>query len=58
MPGTALYDLDHTLIDCDSDHEWGAFLADSGAVDTAGYRARNQAFYDDYRASGASANSR
>ena len=50
MPGTVLYDLDHTLIGCDSDHEWGAFLADSGAVDAAGYRARNQAFYDDYRA--------
>lgn len=49
MSGTVLYDLDHTLIDCDSDHEWGAFLADAGAVDAADYRARNQAFYDDYR---------
>ena len=50
MAGTALYDLDHTLIGCDSDHEWGAFLADAGAVDAADYRRRNQAFYDDYRA--------
>ena len=49
MPATALYDLDHTLLSCDSDYEWGRFLADSGAVDAEAYRARNAAFYDEYR---------
>ena len=48
MKTTALYDLDHTLIGCDSDYEWGQFLADSGEIDGAAYRARNQAFHDDY----------
>ncbi len=49
MDATALYDLDHTLIGCDSDYEWGQFLADSGDIDGDAYRTRNQAFYDDYR---------
>ena len=49
MDGTVFYDLDHTLIGCDSDYEWGQCLADSGAIDGDNYRARNQAFYDDYR---------
>ena len=48
MNATALYDLDHTLIDCDSDYEWGRFLADSGDIDGDAYRARNQVFYDQY----------
>ena len=49
MNATVLYDLDHTLISCDSDYEWGQFLADSGDIDGDAYRARNQAFYNDYR---------
>ena len=49
MNATVLYDLDHTLIGCDSDYEWGQFLADSGDIDGDAYRARNQTFYDDYR---------
>ncbi len=49
MPATALYDLDHTLLSCDSDYEWGRFLADSGAVDAETYRSRNAAFYAEYR---------
>ena len=49
MPATALYDLDHTLLSCDSDYEWGRFLAESGAVDAEDYRSRNAAFYADYR---------
>ncbi len=48
MNATAFYDLDHTLIGCDSDYEWGQFLADSGEIDGDAYRSRNQAFYDDY----------
>ena len=49
MNTTVFYDLDGTLLDCDSDYEWGRFLADSGEVDREHYRLRNQAFYDDYR---------
>ena len=48
MNATALYDLDHTLINCDSDYEWGQFLADSGEINGDAYRTRNQAFYNDY----------
>ena len=49
MNATVFYDLDHTLIGCDSDYEWGQFLADSGEIDGNAYRTRNQAFYHDYR---------
>lgn len=49
MNATVLYDLDHTLIGCDSDYEWGQFLADSGDIDGDAYRIRNQTFYDDYQ---------
>ena len=49
MNTTVFYDLDHTLISCDSDYEWGQFLADSGEIDRDAYRVRNQAFYHDYR---------
>ena len=48
MNATVFYDLDHTLIGCDSDYEWGQFLADSGDIDGDAYRARNQTFYDNY----------
>ena len=49
MNAIVFYDLDHTLIGCDSDYEWGQFLADSGDIDGDAYRARNQTFYDNYR---------
>ena len=49
MNATVFYDLDHTLIDCDSDYEWGQFLADSGEINGDAYRTRNQVFYNDYR---------
>lgn len=44
----ALFDLDNTLLAGDSDHSWGEFLCESGRVDAAEYRARNDAFYADY----------
>jgi len=46
----ALFDLDETLIDGDSDYEWGLHLVGLGVVDRAAYEARNQEFYDRYRA--------
>jgi HAD superfamily hydrolase (TIGR01490 family) len=46
----ALFDLDETLIAGDSDYEWGLHLVSLGVVDRATYEAKNQAFYDQYRA--------
>ena len=41
----ALFDLDHTLLDGDSDRFWTEMLAERGLVDLA----RFHAFHDDYR---------
>ncbi len=48
----ALFDLDNTLLDGDSDYAWGQFLATVGAVDGAHYEQANLAFYEDYKAGG------
>jgi HAD superfamily hydrolase (TIGR01490 family) len=45
----ALFDLDHTLLPCDSDYEWGQFLARLGVVDGADYARKNERFYQDYK---------
>ena len=45
-----LFDLDNTLLAGDSDYEWGQFLIAKGVVDRAHYEAKNQAFYEDYKA--------
>jgi HAD superfamily hydrolase (TIGR01490 family) len=44
----ALFDLDHTLLPIDSDHEWGEFLVRTGAVDAAAFKRRNDDFYAQY----------
>lgn len=46
----ALFDLDHTLLSGDSDYEWGQFLASLGVLEEAAHQAKNQAFYEDYKA--------
>ncbi len=46
----ALFDLDDTLLDGDSDYEWGLFLIEIGVIDEATYRARNDEFMAQYRA--------
>ncbi len=46
----ALFDLDHTLIPTDSDHEWGRFLVGLGVVDADEYQRKNDQFYADYKA--------
>lgn len=43
-----LFDLDHTLLDGDSDFSWGKFLCEVGAVDAA-YKKRNADFFDAYQ---------
>ena len=45
-----LFDLDNTLLDCDSDYEWGQFLVDRGVLSKEAYEAENAAFYEQYRA--------
>ncbi len=45
----AIFDLDHTLIDGDSDYLWGEYLVASGRVDEREYRERNRRFYEDYQ---------
>ena len=46
----AVFDLDNTLLDGDSDHAWGQFLIDNQVVDGERHRQRNDAFYRDYEA--------
>ena len=45
----ALFDLDNTLLACDSDYEWGQFLVDRGVLDRDEYEAQNAAFYEQYK---------
>jgi HAD superfamily hydrolase (TIGR01490 family) len=44
----ALFDLDNTLLDGDSDYLWGCFLVEHGIVDGERYQTENQRFYDQY----------
>ena len=41
----ALFDLDNTLLDGDSDFLWGEFLVEQGAVERAAFGAANQRFF-------------
>ena len=45
----AIFDLDHTLINGDSDHLWGEYMVENGIVDEQAYRQRNDLFYQDYQ---------
>jgi len=46
----ALFDLDNTLLAGDSDFEWAQFLIGKGVLGREVYEARNQEFYDQYKA--------
>jgi len=46
----ALFDLDNTLLAGDSDFEWAQFLIEQKVLDREVYEARNQQFYDQYKA--------
>lgn len=46
----AIFDLDNTLLSTDSDHAWGEFLLEQGAVDPIEYRQANERFMADYNA--------
>lgn len=45
-----LFDLDNTLLAGDSDFEWAQFLIEHGVLDRELHAARNQAFYEQYKA--------
>jgi len=46
----ALFDLDNTLLACDSDYEWGQYLVDQGVLQREAYEAQNAAYYEQYKA--------
>ena len=46
----ALFDLDNTLLSGDSDFEWAQFLIDKNVLDREVYEARNQEFFEAYKA--------
>ena len=45
----AIFDLDHTLINEDSDYLWGKYLVDHEIVEPDYYKKKNDQFYDDYQ---------
>ena len=45
----ALFDLDNTLLDGDSDYEWAQFLIEEGVLHAGDYNARNDWFYERYK---------
>ncbi len=45
----AIFDLDNTLLAGDSDHAFGQFLVNKGAVDAVSFKQANDAFYQDYQ---------
>ncbi|MBC8023561.1 MAG: HAD family hydrolase [Burkholderiales bacterium] len=45
----ALFDLDNTLLDGDSDHAWAQFLIEEGVLRADEYNARNDWFYERYK---------
>ena len=46
----ALFDLDNTLLSCDSDYEWAQFLISKGVLDPEIHAAKNDVFYAQYKA--------
>ena len=46
----ALFDLDHTILDMDSDYGWGDFLVGRKLVDREWFAGRNDYFYQQYEA--------
>lgn len=49
MKNLAIFDLDNTLINTDSDNTWPQYLMKKGVVDAEYVRIRNDKFYEDYK---------
>ncbi|MGH8553954.1 MAG: HAD family hydrolase, partial [Methylococcales bacterium] len=45
----AIFDLDNTLINGDSDYLWGQFLVEQGIVDRGRYESTSARFYQEYK---------
>ncbi len=45
----ALFDLDNTLLDGDSDYAWAQFLIEEGVLHAGDYHAKNEWFYERYK---------
>ena len=45
----AIFDLDGTLLNGDSDYTWGQFLVEKGLVDTQAYKEANDTFFQQYQ---------
>jgi len=45
----AIFDLDNTLLNGDSDYLWGEFLTEQGLVDVEHYKRENTRFYEQYK---------
>jgi len=45
-----LFDLDNTLLAGDSDYAWAQFLIEQGVLDRSEYEARNDEFFQQYKA--------
>ena len=43
-----MFDLDNTLLEGDSDYQWGQFLIEKGVLDREKHEKINQSFYDAY----------
>jgi len=48
MKTLAIFDLDNTLLNGDSDHAWGEFLIEKSLVDRDYFKKTNDQFYQDY----------
>ena len=46
----AIFDLDNTLLDGDSDYNWGLYLVKKGYLDEGEYKKQNQKFFEEYQA--------
>jgi HAD superfamily hydrolase (TIGR01490 family) len=49
MKKLALFDLDNTLLEGDSDYEWAQFLIEEGVLHAGEYNAKNEWFYERYK---------
>jgi HAD superfamily hydrolase (TIGR01490 family) len=49
MKKLALFDLDNTLLEGDSDHAWAQFLIEEGVLHPDDYHAKNEWFYARYK---------
>ena len=45
----AIFDLDNTLLDGDSDYSWGLYLVKKGYLDKDEYKEQNQKFFEEYQ---------